>query len=270
MTTAQTNRPASASPASAPRWRGRCGALAALAALSLTAAAPAGAARDDEAWEGRYAMEVRVATTARVPFFGTERSATRTLMLVDVRRTGAGMVQRQRVCHVETTSQRVRMTIPPGFVAALPVREYPGEFPDSDGGRYYADTGVESVGFDPAATGGRLPARAGDGGVLDADGDGQPGVTVVGHFPVFGAVRLYLVQRSHVALEGRRVAPGRVEGTVDVRLMEQRTLGASNRLFRRSVPVRPDPSRSGFTLVRVPAGTDCDDVARRAGEWFGG
>jgi hypothetical protein len=239
------------------------------AALALSGAArPAAVA--EETWEGRYGLDVRVAAVARVPFFGDEPSVTRTVMLIDVRRTDAGMVQRQRVCHVSTASPRMRTTIPAAFVDALPVREYPGIFPDAAGDRYFADTGVESIGFDPAATAGLLPRGASDRGVVDSDGDGNPGATVVGHFPLFGAVRLYLVQRSHVTLEGRRTAPGRVEGTVHVRLMEQRTIGASNRLFRRNVTVRPDPERSGFTLLRVPAGTDCAELARRRDELFPG
>ena len=129
-------------------------------------------------WEGRYAMDLRIGTETRVPVVGTERSVTRTLLLVDVRRDGGRWVQRQTVCDVGIQSGRVRMTVPDAFVSSMPRREYtsivqgPG-----DERTYTADLGVESIGFDPRATGGTLPRNARSRGVLDSDHDGAPGPT---------------------------------------------------------------------------------------------
>lgn len=225
--------------------------------LLLTASAapldPGGAGK----WEGRYAMELRIGSRTRVPVVGTERSVTRTLLLVDVSRHDGRWVQRQSVCDVSIQSERIRMMVPPAFVAAIPTRQYenvtqgPG-----DARAYTADLGLDAIGFDPAVTGGVLPRDGGARGVVDSDGDGAPGATVVGHFPLFGRVRLFIAQRTHLVLRGRQVSDDRIEGTLDIRILEQRTLGADNRLFRRNLPMQAEPERSGFAMVRTTAG-DC-------------
>ena len=235
--------------------------IAPAALLLLGGAAPAS---DAWAWEGRYAMDLRIATVTRVPLAGSERSTTRTLLLVDIARRGSGWVQRQTVCDVSIESERIRMTVPPAFVAAMPRREYTGVTQAADDPRAYtADLGLDAIGFDPAVTGGALPRDARSPGVVDSDRDGAPGATVVGHFPMFGRVRLFIAQRSHLVLRGRQTAPGRFEGGMDIRLMEQRTLGADNRLFRRTLPMRPDPHASRFTLLRTTA-PDCAALRAQA------
>ena len=219
-------------------------------------------------WEGRYAMDLRIGTETRVPVVGTERSVTRTLLLVDVRRDGGRWVQRQTVCDVGIQSGRVRMTVPDAFVSSMPRREYtsivqgPG-----DERTYTADLGVESIGFDPRATGGTLPRNARSRGVLDSDHDGAPGATVVGHFPMFGRVRLFIAQRSHLVLHGRQTSDDRIEGRLEIRVLEQRTLGADNRLFRRTLSMRPDAENSRFVMVRTSV-AECGALVRQAGQLF--
>jgi hypothetical protein len=238
-------------------------ALGVLAILPLCASAGW-----EEAWEGRYALELRVASVARVPVVGAQRSVTRSLLLVDVERQGGRLMQRQRVCHIDIQSPRVRMTVPEAYVRALQPREYPAEIRGDEGARSYtADSGMDYVGYDPRFTGGALPANRTSPGVLDSDRDGEPGATVVGHFPLFGSVRMFVAQRSHLVLRGRRVAADRVEGRIEVLALEQRMLGASNRLFNRDLTVQPDPSASGFTMVRAPL-DDCGALVRRASTLF--
>ena len=237
--------------------------LCAAALVMLAGASPA----DEWSWEGRYAMDLRIATVTRVPVAGSERSTTRTLLLVDMRRRGGAWVQRQTVCDVEIRSARIRMDVPDAFVAAMPVREYVTQQSADDARAYTADLGLDAIGFDPAVTGGALPQDARARGVLDSDGDGAPGATVVGHFPMFGRVRLFIAQRSHLVLRGRQTSPDRFEGGMDIRLMEQRTLGADNRLFRRTLPMRPDPERSRFAMVRTAA-ADCAALRAQAPRLF--
>jgi hypothetical protein len=233
--------------------------LAVLAALPLCTSA-----RHADVWEGRYAMELRVGSVARVPVMGAQRSVTRSLLLVEVERRGGRLVQRQRVCDVDIDSPHVRMTVPAAFVRALAPREYTAEVRGNAPERSYtADSGVDHVGYDPRLTGGALPADARSPGVVDSDGDGAPGATVVGHFPVVGKVRFFVAQRAHVVLHGRRTSDDRVEGGVEVRVLEQRTLGASNRMFARTLPLRPDPATSGFTMVRTDA-AGCDALIKDA------
>ena len=230
--------------------------LGAGALLCLLGARPA---PGDWSLEGHYAAVNRVASVARVPVMGSERSVTTTLLLVDVEREGGRWMQRQTVCDVRVQSSRARMVIPEAFVRSIRPRSYPVR-QDAENA-YTADLGLQTVGFDPAVTGGAMPTRADQAGVVDSDGDGQPGATVVGHFPVFGRVRLFIAQRTHVVLRGRQTSPDRVEGGIDVLVLEQRTLDASNRIFRRTLDVAPDQGKSSFTMVRTGART-CEELKR--------
>jgi hypothetical protein len=66
-----------------------------------------------------------------------------------------------------------------------------------------------------------------------------------------------VVQRSHLVLNGRRAPDGSLRGTVDIRIQEQRTIGTKPGLLGRSPAILPVPARSDFSLIRVPANTDC-------------
>ncbi len=247
--------------------RARAG-VAAAAVLLVGAAAPAGGG---EAWTGSFAMRLDLASTTRIPLLGGQRSVTTSLLLVDVERAGDGWTQRHRVCGVRVTGSSVaRMTVPAAFVRGLPVRRYPAVLRDSVGSvRYSADMGVEAIGFDPAATGGVLPSRAGDPGVRDSDGDGRPGATIELRVPAARA-KLFIVQRSHLVLSGREVSPDRIEGGVKVLVQEQRTLGAEPGFFARTPSIRPDPGRSGFVLARAPGVRSCEELLRAAPGLFPG
>lgn len=245
-------------------------------AVLLAALLPGGGAKAADlspgvdAWAGSYAMELRLASDTRLPLFGTQKSVTTSLMLVDVERTAGGWAQRHRVCDVRVDgSSAVRMIVPEAFVQGLAVRRYPAELKEGDEGvRYTADMGLEAIGFDPAVTGGALPQRADDPGVRDSDGDGSPGATVELRVPAAGRAKLFIVQRSHLVLDGRETAPDRIEGDVEVLVQEQRTLGAEPGFFARTPSTRPAPARSGFTLVRAPGVRSCDDLRRESGRLF--
>lgn len=250
---------------------------AGLGAMLLAGLLPWTPVRADElpggpdAWSGAYALELRLASATRIPLLGSQRSVTTSLMLVDVERAAGGWTQRHRVCDVRVAgSAGVRMTVPDAFVRGLAVRRYPAVIADGAGGvRYTADMGVESIGFDPAATGGALPRHADDPGVRDSDRDGSPGATVEIRVPAAGRAKLYIVQRSHLVLSGRETAPDRIEGGVRVIFQEQRTLGADPGFFARTPRIRAEPSRSGFTLVRAPSVRSCEDLVRESGRLFG-
>lgn len=241
-----------------------------LAAAIPGAAAPAPGPRGADAWSGSYAMELRLASATRIPLLGSQRSVTTSLMLVDVERTAAGWTQRHRVCDVRVRGGAgMRMIVPDAFVRGLAVRRYPAVLAQgAQGVRYSADMGLESIGFDPAATGGALPRGADDPGVRDSDRDGSPGATVEIRVAA-GRARLYIVQRSHLVLSGRETGPDRIEGGVQVLLQEQRTLGADPGFFAKTPRIRAEPSRSGFTLVRAPSVRNCEELVRESSRLFG-
>ena len=255
------------------RLRSAARRLAPALLLALAAAQPPRISRDPEGpperdWTGVYGLRLRMGTLTRLPLLGSAHSVTTTLVLASVRRGPSGWVQAQRVCDVRIDAS-VPMTVPPGFVASLPHQEFPAAFPTSIAGSpYLLDLGVDAMGYDPTRSGGRVPERASDPSVRDSDGDGQPGATVVGHFPLFGAVSIYFAQRLHLVLRGTQVAPGRIAGALEVRELQQRTLGASSRFFRRSLQVRPDAAASTFVMVPLAPTATCDDVRRRESALF--
>lgn len=153
------------------------------------------------------------------------------------------------------------MSAPPAFVRSLRVREYPISLTEVSGGSTYtADMGVELIGLEPTFAEAELPRNARHPSVRDTDRDGAPGATIEMQIPALGRVKLYVVQRSHRVLNGRRAPDGSVRGTVDIRLQEQRTIGANPALLGRSPAIRPVPTRSDFSLVRVSALTDCSQL----------
>jgi hypothetical protein len=241
--------------------------------LVLLAARPGEAkmGKELEPWIGRYAMELRVASIAKLPLLPSDRSTTVSLMLVDLQRGRDGtLTQRHRVCDVRMeNSSSMRTTVPAAFLNALATRQYPVQLRSTGGKwRYDADMGLDAIGFDPRVSGGTVPEGPDSPGVIDADGDGNPGATIEVRVPLMGRARLFIAQRTHLVLQAQAATPDRVEGVVDIRLMEQRTLGADPGMFRRTPDIRPDPERSGFTLVRLPDGIGCADLRQRATALF--
>jgi hypothetical protein len=225
-------------------------------------------ARDLDSWIGRYAMELRVASTARLPLLPADRTTTVSLLLVELRQAaGKGvLMQRHQVCHVIIEgSSAVRMEVPDAFVRAFSKREYPVVFDRVAGGwSYAADMGLDAIGFDPALTGGELPRGLSDPGVLDWDGDGEPGATVEMRVPAFGRVQLFIAQRSRLVLKSKATDERGIRGGVQIPMLEQRTLGARPALFGRTPRLSPDPARSAFQLVRVAPSTDCAGIREQA------
>ena len=210
-------------------------------------------------------MELRIGSIASVPVVGQQRSVTTSLMLVDISPRRRGWMQRHQVCDVRVGSDApgMRMVVPPAFVRSLAAREYPVSFRDAaDGSSYTADMGLETIGLDPSRLGAELPRDPRHPSVRDSDGDGAPGAKIQMKLRLFGTVRLFIVQRSHVVLNGRRVSDESVRGSVDIRMQEQQMVGAKPSFFARSATIRPDPSRSEFTLVRVAPETDCAGLRR--------
>lgn len=233
----------------------------ALAAAWL-AVAPAFAATPPLA-PGTYRLEMEVVSQADVPVFGAARSTTASTSLVRIAAREDGLEQTHRVCdaRLEGALPLVRMEMPARFIAALGAHTYPiALWPDAEGWRYRADLGVEYVGWHPDDSA-PLPTRADDPGVYDWDGDGHPAATLRLTVPVAPAGELYVVQRGHSVLDGRVVAPDRVEGHVLVQRFEQAVIGARPWFLKRTPDgVMQDPARSRFVLARVAPGAVCTDV----------
>ncbi|HEY7163777.1 MAG TPA: hypothetical protein VIB79_04390 [Candidatus Binatia bacterium] len=212
---------------------------------------------------GTYRLEMIMATITRLPFFGSSKSASKSVSLVAIQRDESGLMQTHRVCdfRVLEDSRMVKMIFPEKFVAALATHRYPITVEkDGQGWRYRADLGLERIGYRDEGSDGQIPSRIDDPSVYDWDGDGSPGATLKISVPLLPEGELYVVQRGHSLLDGRIVQPGKVEGVIEVRAFEQRVLGAKPSFLNRSPQIDPDPKESRFSMTLVPKGSTCDSL----------
>ena len=218
---------------------------------------------------GSYRLEMIMASVTRVPFFGSSKSASKSISLVEIKRDGSTLIQTHKVCEfrVLEDSKFIKMIFPDKFIAALAQHTYPLQFErDEQGWTYSADLGVETIGYKPTGKDEKLPSTIDDPAVYDWDGDGHPGATLKISIPLLPDGELYVVQRGHSILRGRVFQPGRIEGSIDTRLFEQRVLGAWPGFLNRSPEIEPDPSASRFTLAQINAGSSCESLRATGGK----
>jgi hypothetical protein len=209
---------------------------------------------------GLYRLEMIMASVARLPFFGSSKSASKSTSLVQIRRDGSGWVQSHEVCdfRVLEDSAMIKLIFPEKFVASLAKHSYPVQLDKDDlGWRYRADLGVEKIGYKGETGDDPLPSRIDDPSVFDWDSDGHPGATLKLSVPLLPPGELYIVQTGRSILDGRITETGTIEGSIEVRSFQQRVLGARPSFLNRSPEIHADPKASRFTLVPVPSGTTC-------------
>ena len=212
---------------------------------------------------GTYRLEMIMASTTRVPIFGTSKSASKSVSLVEIKRDGAGLIQTHKTCdfRVLDDSRFIKMIFPDKFVAALARHTYPLQFDkDAQGWRYRADLGIERIGYKSNGNETALPAKIDDPAVYDWDGDGKPAATLKISIPLLPDGEFYVVQRGHSILNGRIVQPGKIEGAIETRLFEQRVLGAWPGFLNQSAEIEPDPKESRFVLSQIDGGSTCETL----------
>ncbi len=189
-----------------------------------------------------YLLEMRVVTSSEVPFAGAKEMVTTSLLGVRFEKEDGRWMQVHTPCAVSVSGGRV--SFPEAFVSSMSPTRAPLEWSPEAGYRH--DPGPVFVGVVPGTK--TLPEDPGDPGVVDHESDGFPGATVHLQVPVFGRVRLALLQVSHTVLAGT-ITDGRVKGPLQVERMEQRTLGASVAVFDVSRDTAVVPGRSTFELA---------------------
>lgn len=108
-----------------------------------------------------------------------------------------------------------------------------------------------------------LPTDPNDARIVDADGDGNPGITVTIKVAEAISGELYIARREIFSYEFSLVAPDRIEGLVTDE-SEQLVIGASQPMFnveRTDWGQHPDPNKSPLLLLRVDESWDCNRLA---------
>jgi hypothetical protein len=201
------------------------------------------------------------------------RVRTTSVLLHSVRVSADSLVVETRYCAVEQEPLgRVRTSIGPAFVAAMPVLESsvtadPGE--GSAGAIRIADQAMVLGADLDDPLNDPLPTDDYDPRVVDGDGDGHPGVTV--EVKGFVSGQVYLVQRLVRGLRGTVGPDGRMTGTV-TGTGDQVVIGASNGILKTFTPKfehNPDPERNTFVWVPVPEDSTCETVLAGRVRLFG-
>jgi hypothetical protein len=235
-----------------------------VAALYCGLAAKSSTAQDENPLPpGTYRLEMIMASTTRVPLFGSSKSASKSVSLVEIRRDGARLVQNHRVCdfRVLEDSKMIKMIFPEKFIAALAKHNYPIQLEkDAQGWSYRADLGVERIGYRANGSDDKLPTKVDDPAVFDWDEDGHPGATLKLSIPLLPSGELYVVQRGQSILTGRVVQPGKIEGGIEVRNFDQKVLDAWPGFLAKSPEIEPNPKESRFTLSPVAADSTCETL----------
>ncbi len=220
---------------------------------------------DPSSFAGTWYLRMRTATDAKIPIIGTTHIKSTTHLLTTITFTDGALQQRQKTCIVDSRPSRsiTRTVLPQTFIDHLPVKNYPIKLRQDDQGswQYRADLKQQFVGYDGKKANGKIPESAADPSVYDWDEDGDPGASVLINVPLFGKVRIYLVQTNHTILTGQAINPNRIEGTTKQLLLQQRTIGASNRLLAANPKLTIGTCHNRFEMMRTKDGANCADIA---------
>lgn len=212
---------------------------------------------------GLYRLEMIMASISRLPLFGSSKSASKSVSLVEIKRDGSGLLQSHRVCDFRVLEQSamIRITFPEKFVAALANHSYPIQLErEARGWRYTADLGVERIGYREMPDASTIPSKIDDPAVFDWDGDGNPGATLKLSVPLLPEGELYVVQRGHSVLSGWINEPGRIAGNIEVRSFEQRVIGARPEFLNRSPNIEANSKDSTFVMTPLSPESTCETL----------
>jgi hypothetical protein len=240
--------PAPAAPAPTPAAPGPAPAAPAPASppSALAAAEPS---PSDRLPVGAYRLDVEVTVSTTLPVVGEQRTSTRTTSLLMVDGDGVATAV---ACAVATTGGTFTSRLPPSSISALPKSRFSIVVA---GDHVSADMGEGTIGWRGH---GALPRTADDPRVVDADGDGVPGMRMELDLGALGTWPMQVVTRGHTALRGTKTDDGAV-GSLSRMESEQQVLsGLPVDLPTSSGPVKAVASQ--FTLRRVDA-RDCAGLA---------
>ncbi len=220
---------------------------------------------------GTWAQLQVHASLSEIPVVGNIKSKTVSLLLMKIRQNSDELSLEIQPCDVSIDSdvKQVVTRVPRAMVQALGTSKVRATLArGNQHWRFEQQRHVSILGArlkNPSAD--MLPTWARDYRVVDADKDGNPGVTVEIDGMIEGAI--YLVQRSITQLRGLVEDNDKVNGLV-AWSTEQSILGATSRLLESQPATRPDPdsTRSYFQMRRVESTTTCSDLRKNAAKLF--
>lgn len=204
--------------------------------------------------------EFRVRQQDPSPFGSSwQESRTVTIGLAQVTWTGDTGVSLQQPCAMAASAVHgSQVSFPGTFVKGLPVAPIPVQ---RAAGAIVQPKHIGVVGLKLGHSG-PLPANgdAGHPAVIDSDGDGAPGATVLVDIPLFGAEQMQIVQRTTRAWQATAADNGTLTAEPEV-VIEQATIAATLDLLLTAVNEKPaDGPPERLLWVPVAAETSCSDL----------
>jgi hypothetical protein len=179
------------------------------------------------------------------------------LMLLEQTQTGTDVTGQGTFCDRYTYCPTAPTALPDALVRTLPVVPFQGSY-GADGSFAFGPTyWVQGATLTDVTDPNSLPTSQDDPRVVDDDGDGMPGVTLVLVSPVAG--KLYVVQWNSVRPHGASVASDRIQGLLDYdsRQVVLASDPATIKSMSPTTTVDPEACHSTFQMVRVAADMDC-------------
>jgi hypothetical protein len=245
--------------------------------------------RPAHAFEGTWGMRLNMAmVTLGLPLLQRQTTNASNLVLIRIRhQAGDRLELTEKLCDLGMTnfsdsgappSDLIHVTIPAGFLAALPLVRRSVDLPAAGAGSpWRSDQSLEVRGaalaepaLDPLPSRRDFEADPDDPRFLDQDEDGRVGMTTLTDGVLRGEI--YIVQRVRLALDGQVVDADRVEGLV--RLVTEERLISSNKpelVYDIQTTVHPDPDRTFFRMQRLAPKASCAELQReasRAASWL--
>lgn len=249
-----------------------CAALLASPAVFADDAANVAPVRDLPNLAGKWARLQVTTAVSDVPVVGDVSSETVGIVLLSVRQEGDRLELKEQICALknESLGGAVEARFPVSFLEALSGNVKTARLVrQGDAIRYLEDedTRVHGARLEDPLTD-DLPQSQGDPRVRDADGDGEPGMTVRVDGIVDGEI--YVVQRTSAEFHGELLSPKKISGAISWR-SEQSVVGASSSFLESNPDARPhpDPDKSFFRMRRVPSSATCPQVVRLSRRLFG-
>lgn len=171
------------------------------------------------------------------------------LLHVEVQQVGYVWKETRKVCSVVNTALLGQVTVfPPAVIQSLATQQIMSTVTGVGEGQFYSgglDIQLLGVKLTEPATE-AMPSSPGDPRVVDSDGDGKPGATLL----VGQLCQIYAANRALSQVHGQWVKPGRIEGGA-IHDTTQVALASTSSFCESAFPTLPNHPHHAFVLQRV-------------------
>jgi hypothetical protein len=215
---------------------------------------------------GTWAQLVVTTSVSSAPLVGEVTTENRRLFVLEFSQSGESILAESQLCDMtaETSTSMASTVVPRAFIDAIGHQTWEATL---SAGVFESPETARSLGLGDLAPDAALPTDPADPLVIDADGDGHPGVTI--EVTGLAGGEMYFVQRGWRRLTSASVDGTRIDGVIEWG-DERVVLDATSRSLRNARPSVPteDPRENYFYMVRVVEGAACASLVEAGSSLF--